>query len=92
MKHARIHKEFLERIRLILLEVWDPVGIGDNPLLRSEYDTYLSDISKLILDTSTTVDVIARHLMYIEQDKMGLPGHEQTRLEAAKALANLVYG
>ena len=40
-----IHNE----IRKVLLEVWDPIGVGDNSALSDEYDSYISRLYALTL-------------------------------------------
>ncbi len=56
----------VQKIRTILLEDWDPLGVGDNPHLSDEYDAYIADILCL-LDTHCTVDQLERYLLDIEE-------------------------
>jgi hypothetical protein len=55
----------VQNIRTILLEDWDPLGVGDNPPLSDEYDAYIAGILRL-LDTHCTVDQLERYLLDIE--------------------------
>ena len=34
----------IEKIRDVLINDWDPIGVGDNPNLREEYDSALSPL------------------------------------------------
>jgi hypothetical protein len=34
----------IEKIRDVLISDWDPIGVGDNPNLREEYDSTLSPL------------------------------------------------
>jgi hypothetical protein len=34
----------IEKIRDVLINDWDPIGVGDNPNLREEYDSTLSPL------------------------------------------------
>jgi hypothetical protein len=35
-------------IRRVLLEIWDPIGVGNEPNAHDEYDFYLGDIMDLV--------------------------------------------
>jgi hypothetical protein len=58
-------------IRRVLLEVWDPIGIKDEPNAQSEYDGYLGDVYKLPVGGATDSEIIDR-LLYIVHGRMGL--------------------
>lgn len=80
----------INQIRAILRDKWDPVGVGDNPALRDEYDAYLAYIARMLEDSATTTTAISDYLMHIEIDKMGLPGDPARRLSTSEALIQLV--
>ena len=46
MNEARRHQVqgLIEKIRDVLINDWDPIGVGDNPNLREEYDSALSPL------------------------------------------------
>jgi hypothetical protein len=82
--------EVQDRIRTVLNEDWDPIGIardaGDD-----EYDGYIGGIFSL-LRSDASVDVIAEHLARIEIEWMALAGSERAKLrEVALRLKNLQF-
>lgn len=66
----------IDRIRGILLEIWDPIGVGSNCHLRDEYDAYIPRISRMI-DDSSSIDDIVKELLSIENE-MGLDCPEES--------------
>jgi len=58
-------------IRRVLLEVWDPIGIKDEPNAQSEYDGYLGDVYGLLVGGATDSEITDR-LLYIVHERMGL--------------------
>ena len=78
-----------ERIRQILLDDWDPIGIKDVCEAQDEYDSYVGQISRLVVDRRGSY-VIAQKLAEIETDAMGLGASNPIRLEPlAQKLAAL---
>lgn len=79
-KNVRTKQFLMEEIQKILLKEWDPIGIQDIPEAQDEYDSYISDIYKLIHSKKTESEVFD-YLWEIETDHMGLSGdkkHTQT--------------
>lgn len=81
-------QDIAERVRTILLKEWDPIGIADEPAAQDEYDTYAPLIVSM-LRAGARGDAVARHLLSIEREQMGLPGNESRARQAAELLANL---
>lgn len=59
------------RIRAILMDVWDPVGIADVQAARDEYDTYVPALARLVA-AGASADAISAALASYERD-LGLP-------------------
>jgi hypothetical protein len=79
-KNVRTKQFLMEEIQKILLKEWDPIGIQDIPEAQDEYDSYVSDIYKLIQSKRTESEVFD-YLWEIETEHMGLSGdkkHTQT--------------
>jgi len=58
-------------IRRVLLEVWDPIGIRDEPNAQDEYDSYLGDVFEL-LTTGAPDDELKAYLNWVSAERMGL--------------------
>ena len=72
------------RVREILLQSWDPIGIAGVPAARDEYDQYVKPITAMIT-TGTSVDELSNYLREIETDRMGLKGdHGRAQYVAMK--------
>lgn len=59
-----------DAIRKILLQDWDPLGVGDNPSLADEYDDFIPAICE-ILNSKCTRDQLVTFLLDIEEKLMG---------------------
>lgn len=59
-------------IRNIFVGIWDPIGVKDVAVARSEYDRYIGKIFDM-LTTGATDHEIAAELLRIEREGMGLP-------------------
>jgi hypothetical protein len=64
-------KRITSEIRLVLLDVWDPIGIKNEPDAQDEYDCCLGGLFRL-LTTDATDDQIADYLSRQETEHMGL--------------------
>ena len=59
------------QIRTVLLNVWDPIGVQNEPNAQDEYDGYIGEIYSLLIRKATDQEITDR-LLYIVQDAMGL--------------------
>ena len=59
------------QIRKVLLNVWDPIGVKNEPNAQDEYDGYVGEIYDLLVKKATDREITDR-LLYIVQETMGL--------------------
>lgn len=79
-----------ERLSEALRQDWDPIGVGAIPEARDEYDAYVDDLARLVLDRATP-SAIFDHLWTIETQHMGLIGDAiATRRFAEQLSATLI--
>jgi hypothetical protein len=67
-------------IRHVLLEVWDPIGIKDEPNAQDEYDGYIGKLYELLVghaEDSQFVD----YLHWAVHDHMGLDAASRSDME-----------
>jgi hypothetical protein len=64
-------REIRVKIRHILMDKWDPIGVKDEPMAADEYDRYIGDIFELLKRSATDEEIID-HLVYLETERMGL--------------------
>lgn len=74
--------EIQDRIRVVLNQQWDPIGVAD--AVDDEYDGYIGAIYSL-LRRSASEDAIANHLLSIEVERMGLVGSSLDKLRTVAA-------
>jgi hypothetical protein len=73
-----------DKVRTILLNDWDPIGVAGIPEAADEYDRYAAPIERMIA-AGSPISELAEHLVGIEVDMMGLGGNpERARVVAAK--------
>lgn len=80
-------KNIISDIQTILLQNWDPVGIGDNPKLKDEYDGYIGLIIETLLKTPSIEEIITL-LREIEKD-MGTCSETKLLYDIAIRLKNI---
>ena len=61
------------QIRKVLLNVWDPIGVQNEPNAQDEYDGYVGEIYGLLVKKATDQEITDR-LLYIVRETMGLDG------------------
>jgi hypothetical protein len=81
---GRIWLTIQDQIRAVLNSDWDPIGVAG--IVDDEYDMYIGHIYSL-LATNTAEHAIAKHLLGIEIDRMGLTGTPMNEL--LRVAANL---
>ena len=75
----------LRRVCKILLEVWDPIGVADEPAAQDEYDSYAAGVLELVVERAPE-SAVAEHLLKIEREWMALAGDVVRAKRAARAL------
>ena len=78
----------LATVKTILREQWDPIGVGDVPEARDEYDRYAPGIVRS-LGERPTVAGIAAQLLEIETEQMGLEANRGRAERVARTLLQL---
>lgn len=65
------------QIRHVLLNVWDPIGVQDEPLAQDEYDSYLGDIYDLLIRRAPDSELID-YLQWVAHERMGFTSEAST--------------
>ena len=58
-------------LRTLLMDRWDPIGVRDEPLAASEYDSYLGPLASK-LRAGADAQAVATYLAAVEHDWMEL--------------------
>lgn len=64
-------REIQDKIRYVLVDEWDPIGVTDLPDAADEYDRYIGGIYGLI-QRGAPASEISAHLRRLEIDEMGM--------------------
>ena len=75
-----------KRVRAVLLEEWDPIGVGGRVQTRDEYDGYALRIVGLLVRRAP-VQALADFLWRTETVTFGLPGDRERVTRVAGRLA-----
>ena len=81
-------QDIMDAIRGVLNRDWDPLDVFQVEI-EDEYDRYIAPIYRL-LTTDSSREIIARELMRIEHEEIGLvPGREEALLPIADKLLTI---
>lgn len=81
-----IFKKLQPIVKEILLHEWDPIGVANIPLADDEYDNYVPQVCKLLIEKSD-FEKISDYLWKVETEQMGLPGNrDNIRIVSHKLL------
>lgn len=75
-------------IRRVLMTVWDPIGVRDEPNAQDEYDSYLGDVFAL-LTSGASDDQINEYLLRIVTERMELPAKGKDMQETVSAVRKI---
>jgi hypothetical protein len=78
------------QIRHVLLNVWDPIGIRDEPNAQDEYDGCLWPIFDL-LSGGATDEQLNNRLLYFVNERMGLGATSEAILPTIRALRAIEF-
>ena len=79
------------QIRRVLLDVWDPIGIKDEPNAQDEYDEYIGQIYELLIRNAPDPEV-AEYLFAVVHDRVGLDAARISDMDATiKALKGIQF-
>ncbi len=74
------------QIRHVLLAIWDPIGVKDEPNAKDEYDGYIGRIYELLTSDASDTE-LTEYLYWAVHDHMGLD--RATRPDMAATVAAL---
>jgi hypothetical protein len=78
-------------IRKVLLKVWDPIGIADEPRAQDEYDDYVGPVYDLLVNGANDQQV-TEYLLHVVNELMGLEAAKAEDMKATvEALRAIVF-
>ncbi len=66
------NNELSKRVDEVLFYIWDPIGVQPEPCARSEYESYVPEVRRLV-EQNDDIGPISAHLAAIVRDRMALP-------------------
>ena len=83
-------RESRARVREVLMQEWDPIGVRDEPDAQDEYDRYAARAYVMLMDERATGPAIAAYLFEIATDHMGLTARPELAERSAHTAEILV--
>jgi hypothetical protein len=78
-------------IRHVLLNVWDPIGIRDEPNAQDEYDSYIGKLYELLMADAPETEFVS-YLHYVAHDLMGFDAAQMKHMiDTATALKMIAH-
>jgi len=75
-------------IRYVLMDVWDPIGVKNEPNAQDEYDGYLGGVYKLLV-SGVSDEQIQDHLWRIVTERMGLRAKKSDMAKTVRTLRQI---
>jgi len=76
-----------EKIKNVLMQDWDPIGVQEIPEAQDEYDNYVPMIYSMLISRKPVNEVL-EYLLWLEGEHMGLTvDHQRTQLIAEKLVS-----
>ena len=92
MTHSRDKlrsRENRKRVRAVLMEHWDPIGVSEFPSASDEYDAYADRAYIMLMDERASAANIEAYLNDIAANYIGL-GLQQRLLDLSKTTAQIL--
>lgn len=80
--------EKLVKIKAILLNDWDPIGVNGLDGAKDEYDSYAVEILQMV-NAGADEKILFAYLKKMETEHMGLPGNEKVAETVAQKISGL---
>lgn len=75
-------------IRRVLIRVWDPIGVRDEPNAQDEYDSYIGDVFALLTGGASD-DRMCEYLWFVVRERMQLPAKKEDMQDTVGALRRI---
>ncbi len=77
-----------DEIRQVLVKIWDPIGIKDEPRAQDEYDSYIGGVFHLLVKHGSDKE-IEDYLWKIVEDRIHVHPQEGATKDAVNALRRI---
>lgn len=77
------------QMRHVLLEVWDPIGVKDEPNAQDEYDSYIGRLYELLVSRAPNSELVD-YLYWAVHDAMGLDAATRADMNATVEALKLI--
>ena len=76
------------RVRAVLMEEWDQVGVCGEPNATNEYDLYIPKL-KALIRSGSNVEIVINYLDWVASERMGFTSQPERSRPAAESLCKL---
>ena len=85
-----VSRQIRVQIRHVLLDVWDPIGVKDEPYAQDEYDGYIGELYELLLSRAPD-EALVDYLCWATNDRMGLARTKSDMTSTVAALRKIEF-
>lgn len=82
-------KTLQKEVKKILIDEWDPIGVGDIPEAHDEYDAYVPEVCSMLVSKKSKNEIF-EYLWRLETEHMGLVGDSKRTCFFVEKLCGLV--
>lgn len=82
-------RDYHAAIRRVLLQEWDPIGVGHIAAAADEYDSYVGQVYSLLIRRAPRHELVD-FLWWAETEHMGLAGNRHKTEHVAEQLLAIV--
>lgn len=86
---ARQARALHRKIKDVLLQDWDPIGVQAIPEAQDEYDGYIPMVHSMLI-ARRPVNEVFEYLVWLETEHMGLAADGQRTQSIAEKLVGLI--
>jgi len=76
------------RVRAVLMEEWDPIGVCGEPNATNEYDSYIPKL-KALIRSGSNLEIVINYLDWVATERMGFTSQPERARPAAESLCKL---
>lgn len=77
------------QMRHVLLDVWDPIGVKDEPNAQDEYDSYIGRLYELLVSRAPNSELV-EYLYWAVHENMGLDAATRSDMNATAEALKLI--
>jgi hypothetical protein len=79
------------RVRQVLMDEWDPIGVRNAPEAQDEYDSYVGRVYVMLMDERASASEIGKYLFRVATEYMDLSPRPELLQRANRTAETLLH-